>query len=118
MNTLHIHPFRVWVRLGCQESERANVQPVDISVEITFPKMPGACVSDDLTQTIDYSIFVTVARELAAKMEFKLVEFLAYTLHDAFEKIVADQAKITVTVHKLHPPVDGMTNGVSFVFSK
>ncbi len=118
MNTLHIHPFRVWVRLGCQESERANVQPVDVSVDITFSKMPEACVSDDLTQTVDYSLFVSAARQLAETMEFKLVEFLTYTLHNAFEKIVAGQAMLSVKVHKLHPPVDGMTNGISFVFSK
>ncbi len=117
MYTLHIHPFRIWAHLGCEQGERIAVQPLDISVDLNFPGMPQACVTDDLSHTIDYSVFIASACQVAKSMEFKLIEFLAYTLHKEFGKIVSGRAQITVKVHKLHPPVEKMTNGVTFVFT-
>jgi dihydroneopterin aldolase len=117
MFKLQLHPFRVWFRLGCKESERAQVQPVDVSVDIEFEKAPEGCFTDELSQVVDYTDFIAIARDLAKVREFKLIEHLAYNLHSEFAKIVNGRAKLSVKVHKLHPPMDGMAGGVSFVYS-
>ncbi len=117
MFKLEIHPFRVWFKLGCEASERAQVQPVDVSVDVIFKDAPKGCVSDKLAETVDYTSFIITARALASSREFELIEHLAYTLHTEFAKVVNGRAKLSVKVHKLHPPMDGMANGASFIYS-
>lgn len=116
MYKLEVHPFRVWFHLGMHATERVHVQPVDISVDIEFKSMPQGCITDEISDTVDYTNLIAVARELALRMEFGLIEHLGHTLYNEFKKLIAPDIKFTVKVHKLVPPFDGITNGVTFVY--
>ncbi len=115
MYKLKIEPFRVWFHLGCEASERVHAQPVDISLIIKFHALPKACITDELKDTVDYSQFIEVARQLGKNMEFKVIEHLAYKLHEEFKKLIIIDSKLIIKVHKLFPPIEGLTNGVTFI---
>ena len=117
MYLLKIEPFRIWIRLGCMPSEQAQLQPVDIEVELNFHEMPKGCVTDNLDDTVCYADFCKVSKELCERKNFALIEHLAHDLHKEFEKIVKGRAEISVVVHKLNPPVDGFANGVIFIYA-
>ena len=111
---LEFRGARLAVRLGCGAEERARPQPVDLDVSVRFAELPPACETDKLEDTICYADLIEAARARVAGHEFKLVEHLAYELLGTLRPLVPPSAELWLRVTKLHPPVEGLSGGVSF----
>jgi dihydroneopterin aldolase len=102
------------VCIGCTAEERAAPQDVDLDVAIRFAALPRACETDQLTDTVNYSDLIKIARDLSAQREFKLVEHLAAELHAKLLAQLPPHAELWLRVTKLRPLVEDLHGGVSF----
>lgn len=114
MGVLEFRGARLEVRLGCTAFEREAPQAVDLDVEVRFSELPSACTSDKLEDTVCYADLIDAAREACAGREFQLIERLAHDLFGRLRKLVPPGAELWLRVTKLHPPVEGLSGGVSF----
>ena len=73
-----------------------------------------ACETDDLTDTVSYSDLIDAARALCRDREFKLIERLGAELYARLRPELPGGAQLWLRVTKLHPPVEGLRDGVSF----
>ena len=111
---LCLRRLRFAVRLGWTEAERIRPQPVEIDIALRFPKPPLACLSDELEQTICYDALTAKVRDLLERETFKLIEFMAQSLHELLRKHVEKDTEIWVRVLKIATPVTELHGGVSF----
>jgi dihydroneopterin aldolase len=114
MGVLEFRGARLDVRLGCSDAERATPQAVDLDLRVRFAQLPRACESDDLSHTVCYADLIDAARAACAGREFKLVERLAHELFLRLRPLVPNGAELWLRATKLHPPVEGLSGGVSF----
>ena len=114
MGVLEFRGARLEVRLGCSAAERATPQAVDLDVVVRFAALPRACESDDLSHTVCYADLIDAARAACVGREFKLVERLAHELFLRLRPLVPSGAALWLRATKLHPPVEGLSGGVSF----
>ncbi len=109
---LSIKDLSLQVRLGCSAEERQFTQEVRIGAEIQFSRIPQGMISDRLEETICYAEISNAFREWCLHREFALVEKLAYELFVILREMTGADSKVNVSVHKVSPPVEGLTGGV------
>ncbi|MBY0355434.1 MAG: dihydroneopterin aldolase [Rickettsiales bacterium] len=121
---LHIDRLRLPVFLGYEEAERQKAQAVELDLRFYFRKKPESCEA----QTMPFLCYDQLTQVLLAYVEgkeFQLIEFLSTTLMQQIRLNVAhqlpqlaeDDIRIVMSLHKCHPPVPAIMNGVRIVIS-
>lgn len=117
---LSIKDLRLWVHLGCSLEERANPQPVSITLKLYFTEPPLGLTTDDLADSVCYFKIVELVQKLLSDRTFNLVEHLTLTIHEAvykhLESISQEKVTLKVIVNKLSPPIPNLHGGVSFSY--
>ncbi len=114
MSVLEFEAARLHVRLGCTADERRIPQAVDLGIRIRFAQPPSACETDALKDTVCYAELIELASDIAARREFQTIERLARELYVRIRPMLPADAELWLKVTKVHPPVAGLTGGVSF----
>ena len=117
-HTIHVHRLGLEVRLGCDAAERAGPQLVELDARIRFARPLDACHTDDLDDTVCYAALAESCRRLAASREFHLIEHLGHELHRTLRAHLPDGARLTLSLRKVAPPVEGLIGGVSFIIEE
>lgn len=97
---------------GVFEFEKRDGQEFSVDLDINLD-LAAASKSDKLEDSIDYSLFTTIAREAIEGEPFDLIERLAGFIA---EKIRADFPRVSsvaVTVHKPQAPVKEKVTDIS-----
>jgi len=95
---------------GVYEHEQLQPQPFEVDVELALNLQPAG-LSDDLTQTIDYSRVFDTCRQIVESTRFNLVEALAEAIaHEILAGFPADE--VTVRVRKPAVDLGGPFHGV------
>ncbi len=123
--TLAIHRLRLMVNLGRWDDERAERQPIEVTVKLHFPSLPEAYYTDDNDDVFCYDNLATDIKTFVADRQFNLIEYLTQELHKLTRANIVTQrgedyaAGVWVTVHlnKCDPPIDGLMGGSSFTFT-
>lgn len=102
---LSLHQFSLAVSLGCGEAERAHLQQVLIDITLQFEKLPQACSSDTLTDTICYATLVKNIYEFCENKSFKLLEHLTYQIYGFIRSQLAG-LPVTIKITKFPPTAD------------
>jgi len=110
--SLLVQDLILQVKLGCSEEERKTPQEVRVSAEIRFIQSPHGVTSDKLEDTVCYARISSAFRDWVLSREFNLVERLAHDLFGVLREIVGSHSKISLSAHKVSPPVEGLTGGV------
>jgi dihydroneopterin aldolase len=117
---LSIKDLRLWVHLGCSPEERANPQPISITLKLYFTEPPRGAATDKLDDSVCYFKIVELIQILLSDKTFNLVEHLTLTIREAvykhLESISQGNVTIKVIVNKLSPPVPNLYGGVSFSY--
>ena len=120
-NELSIRDFRLLVHLGNSPEERLNPQQVSVDITFTFDSGPIAAKSDDIADTICYSIVTELIQNFIATKSFNLIEHLAASIYTILYQYLTEENEcnnisIGVVVTKLSVPVLGMYGGASFSY--
>jgi FolB domain-containing protein len=102
MDTITIQDLGVLCRIGVPEEERAKPQRLLITVEMSgdFSK---SCLSDDLTETINYHRVALRITDLCQNTSFKLIERLGHEIAHTIQSEFGAQ-EITIEVKKFILP--------------
>lgn len=114
--TLFIRGLELQVNLGWRRQERKQEQAILLDIDLTFPKVPKACKTDDLNDAICYAELAKCIQKSLADKDFKLVEHLAYHIYHTIKPNVPIKTKIAVRVTK-YPKIEGLTGGVCFSYA-
>lgn len=91
-----------------------------VDVLFTFITPPRGTATDCLDDTICYFQTVQRIQAYGLQKEFHLIEHLAYDIYTIIVEGLAGAEtlleKLTVTVHKVAPPIPGVHGGVSFTY--
>ncbi len=88
-------------RIGVYAWEKAAPQPIVLDLEFDLPH-DDACFSDDLEDTIDYSVVIERLRTLALTRPHRLVESMAQTMADVLLTEFSVR-RVRLTLMKLAP---------------
>jgi dihydroneopterin aldolase len=95
---------------GVHEHEQLEPQPFEVDVVLALNLQPAG-LSDDLTQTVDYSRVFETCRQIVESTRFNLVEALAEAIaHEVLAGFPADE--VTVRVRKPAADLGGPFRGV------
>jgi len=113
-HSLSLRDLSLQIHLGCSEQERARAQEVRVSIEFRFLNAPLGATSDKLQDTICYAEISQSLKDFCQNREFQLVEKLAADFYQMLRSHVDRTTKISLTVHKVAPPVEGLLGGTVY----
>lgn len=113
-HVLRLDALALQVRLGVTKEERAIPQEVRVTVELRFPEAPLAMNTDKLEDTIDYGDLAEAIRSRCEGPGFHLIEKMSQEIYAMIRAQLLAAAEVGVWVHKVRPPVEGLTGGSRF----
>ena len=111
-NILKINEYELFVYCGVNEGERKRKQRVLLSVEIYFPIIPKASITDNINDTICYHNVCDKLKEFDGKT-FNTIEALTYKIF-TFLRGIYQLHHLRLQVDKF-PNIDNLKGSVSFV---
>ena len=113
MHKIHLDSIQLYAYHGClaEEALIGSNYIVDVLLETDFT---AAAISDDLTQTIDYCVVFNIVKEEMA-IRANLLENVAIRIINRLKQELKELQKVTITVTKLNPPMNGNVKGVSII---
>lgn len=112
--TLFIRDLSLPVRLGCETAERAIPQEVRVNLEFRFSTQPKSMETDNIKDAICYATISQALKNYCENREFKLIEKLAYDLTAVTKDLIDHNIALSLTVHKVKPPVEGLHGGAHY----
>lgn len=106
--------------IGLYAEERAQVQPIAISVRLYFPELPDA-TSDDEGLFIDYDALCKRLIKTVERQHFQLIEYMAHELFKQargyLDEHEGQAVALWLKLTKCKPAVPHLEQGASFVMS-
>jgi 7,8-dihydroneopterin aldolase/epimerase/oxygenase len=115
MSKISVNNIKVYAYHGCWEEEAiiGGEYIVDVEMDVDFTQ---SAIDDDLSKTADYVLVREVVyREMGIRA--KLIETVAYRIHQALQKELSMCQSISVRVTKLNAPMGGQVESVSVIYS-
>lgn len=95
------------VHIGAGDGERADVQPIEIDVDMTVD-LRAAGEADDLEKTVDYGAVFRLCQQVAEGRPYRLLEALAERIAGEILAVESAVLGVVVTVRKPGVPIDGV----------
>ncbi len=111
MGTIKLKNIRTFSYHGClvEEGKIGSDYSVDLEVKTDLRK---SCISDDLTDTVDYVLLnQIVVEEMAIRSD--LLEHVAYRIIIRIFAEAPSVSRIKIGVSKLNPPIGGDVEAVT-----
>jgi dihydroneopterin aldolase len=102
---------------GVFDFEKRDGQEFSVDLEISLD-LSAASKSDQLEDSIDYSLFTTIAREAIEGEPFDLIERLAGFIADRIKGEFPSINSVAVTVHKPHAPVKEKVTDIAVTITR
>jgi len=103
-DVIELHGLRCSAVVGVLAEERERAQPLVFDLELARP-FEEAAINDDIGETTNYADVLALTVRTATEGRYLLLETLAYRV--AYEVLALDDeiVSVTVSVHKVRPPV-------------
>lgn len=113
MHKIHLNNIQLYAYHGClpEEALIGSNYTIDVMMETDFTE---AAITDDLTKTIDYCIVFNIVKEEMA-IRANLLENVATRIVNRLKRELKDLRKVTISVTKLNPPMNGNVKGVAII---
>ena len=102
---------------GVFEFEKRDGQDFFVDIDIDID-LSAASYSDNLNDSVDYSLLTAIAKEAIEKLQFDLIERLAGFIADTIKENFPAIQAISVTVHKPSAPVQESVTDISVTISR
>lgn len=114
---ISIKGIRAFGYHGVFEFEKKDGQEFSVDLEITLD-LTAPSKSDKLEDSIDYSLFTTLAREAIENEKFDLIERLAGFIADKIRSDFSAVTSVSVTVHKPQAPVKEKVTDIAVTITR
>lgn len=104
---IYLHRMEFEGRHGVSEEERADVQMIELDVELSLD-LRAAGTSDDLAQTVDYGEVFAICRVQAEQRSYHLLEALAEAVAADILARFAAVERVVVRAQKPGVPLEGV----------
>jgi len=113
VHKIHLDTIHLYAYHGCLHEEAliGSDYTVDVSMETDFTE---AALHDELGKTIDYCLVFTIVKEEMA-IRANLLESVAIRMVNRLKKELINLRKVTISLTKLNPPMNGNVKGVSII---
>lgn len=115
--SLHIHDLSLWVNLGIRDIEKTERQEIRLSVDLEFSKIPDACRTDKLDDTVCYHELCRKITALVEEKPYAMLEKMAQDILNLIKSETSNDVKVKVRLHKVRPPIARLEGGVSFTLN-
>jgi dihydroneopterin aldolase len=102
---------------GVFDFEKRDGQDFFVDLEIEAD-LTAASLSDNLADSIDYSLLTAIAKEAVEKLQFDLIERLAGFIADTIKENFPSINSIAVTVHKPSAPVQESVTDIAVTITR
>lgn len=102
-SSLILQQLELTVNLGWSIEEREHAQQVNVDIQIDYPQLPTACISDELSEATCYDRLSSSLQKVCASKSYKLIEALAYDLFSQVKSNLCLDANVKITVAKNRP---------------
>ncbi len=116
-SVISLNDLLIKANLGVTKEERDQLQDIKISFKLLFEKLPKACQTDKLSDTICYHKISNIAYEHCQTNKVHTLEYLCYELYKKVRNEIENNAKIWIKVEKCNPPIEGLVGSTSFEYS-
>ena len=99
MNTISLVDLEITCIIGIHPNERVQEQNVYLDINLDVD-IGDSTFSDDITETIDYTIIAELATQLAISKKYKLIESFCFDLTNLFLDTFKIIKKSNITVKK------------------
>ena len=99
-------------RHGCTEAERKHVQPFIVDAELYFD-LSRAAKTDDLGDTIDYTLVLADIKKVVEGTSRNLIETVAQGIADLLLRRYMLLDGVKIVIRKTNPPVEEKFNGAA-----
>lgn len=96
--------FEVKGRHGCSEEERKREQPFIVDLEL-YLDLSRAAKTDDLGDTIDYTLILNDVKKIIGGTSRNLLETIAYDISDFLLRRYMLLEGVKIVIRKPKPPV-------------
>lgn len=104
--------------MGCSLEEKANPQPIDVTIKLHFFNEPFGCQSDQLYDVACYKTIVDTVIQTITNRSFNLIEFVAAQIFNAIASQLTQNGVLEVNIAKPHHPVANVHEPVVFKFAR
>ena len=115
---LEIKGFNTKAKLGWDESERQFSQSIRFNISIRFVRLPVACLTDHLSDTVCYQKLTGLVTQVCSQGEYRLIEHLGYRVYEELRCLIPAQASLCISIQKVSPPIEGLTEGAWFTIDE
>lgn len=113
---LSIRQCRFYAHFGWDDTERRFKQALDIDLWISFSKLPPACQTDHLKDTICYKEVLDFIGQFLKDQKIRLLEKLASSLYEEIKRKFPQIHSFAFQITKVNPPVEVIKQGASIFF--
>ncbi|MBO7451953.1 MAG: dihydroneopterin aldolase [Clostridiales bacterium] len=107
MDCITMKDMKFYGYVGCLESEKNQGQNFYVTCEMFFEPSIKGCYTDDLNDTVDYSVIFDIIKGVVEEAEFDLIERLAQAIADKVLEFDNRIKKTAITVSKPKAPIAG-----------
>ncbi len=111
LSQINVNNLNLWAHVGVFEEERLRGQAfvLDLIIGIDTEHVSK---SDDLKDSVDYSLAVTSIQELSANINCNTMEFFVDKILDLLESLYGP-LPVQITLTKCSPPIKGFDGNIS-----
>lgn len=113
---LVINNLELDVFLGVTKQERSSRQKISVDIKIFFTNLPKSCATDNIIETECYDRLTKLILNFCHDKEFKLIERLAYQLHNLVLQNLQFAKNLLIKVRKLNPPIKEVKGSTDFIY--
>lgn len=113
-SSLQLKDLRYALHIGVGTEERQTEQPVRVSIELRFLKLPRACQSEKLDETVCYDALSRSIERVARSRTYLLIETLGFDIYTALRRELPAETLLGVEIVKEKPPIAALTGGAVF----
>lgn len=110
---LHLKELSFDVILGWPEQERLQKQNVKLDIFVIYPKLPLACVTDELNDTFCYAELIEKIKNHVESKSFRLIEHLTHDVYHILKTSLPLDLNVKIQATKW-PSISNLIGGVCF----
>lgn len=110
---IHLKNLLLSIPIGWSEEERKQKQVISVDITIHFAKLPSACFTDQLNDTVCYETLLQQMTKIISAKSYRLLESLGHEIYQIVKSLSHENASVSIRVTK-KPTITNLEGGASF----